>query len=154
MCNGRLCASVCPDRVDNVWWSTKGVTAQAHYDLINNLFLQVRPINLTLLHCGGLLHSSCLHHIILLLDCSCFNTGNLSSCRSTAPRSFSSSRNHTLNLYFLLKNLHFPLPPPTTPSPEEELPQRRSFPRGGASSERVLAMEPFILYKRWIVQQT
>ena len=36
-----LCASSCPERVDNVWWSTKGVTAQAHYDLINNLFVQV-----------------------------------------------------------------------------------------------------------------
>jgi hypothetical protein len=39
--SSRLCASDCPDRVDNVWWSTKGVTAQAHYDLINNLFVQV-----------------------------------------------------------------------------------------------------------------
>ena len=37
----QLCATVCPDRVDNVWWSTKGVVAQAHYDLINNLFVQV-----------------------------------------------------------------------------------------------------------------
>lgn len=46
----QLCASVCPDRVDNVWWSTKGVTAQAHYDLINNLFVQVHGVKKFLIY--------------------------------------------------------------------------------------------------------
>ncbi len=46
----QLCATVCPDRVDNVWWSTKGVTAQAHYDLINNLFVQVHGTKKFLLY--------------------------------------------------------------------------------------------------------
>lgn len=46
----QLCASVCPDRVDNVWWSTKGVTAQAHYDLINNLFVQIHGVKKFLIY--------------------------------------------------------------------------------------------------------
>jgi hypothetical protein len=36
-----MCASDCRGRVDNVWVSTAGVTAQAHYDLVNNFFVQV-----------------------------------------------------------------------------------------------------------------
>lgn len=36
-----ICPADCRGRVDNVWVSSGGVTAQAHYDLVNNFFVQV-----------------------------------------------------------------------------------------------------------------
>eukprot|EP01052_Picozoa_sp_SAG31_P009970 SAG31_NODE_534_length_14370_cov_121.217434_10_plen_270_part_00 len=37
----QACATKCPNRVDNLWISSQGVTVQAHYDLVNNFFVQI-----------------------------------------------------------------------------------------------------------------